>query len=68
MVLLSLSRVYPLIRGMTSFCEPSPRVFHGAATINNEYIVIFGGKNVKKNSSSFYILRPKEIKPTLDIE
>ena len=55
------------MRSSTSFCEPAPRVFHGATTINNEYIVIFGGKTQNKVSSSFYILRPKENKPTLDI-
>lgn len=43
-------------------------MFHGATPVNNEYIVIFGGKTSTKKSSSFYVLRPKESKPSLDIE
>lgn len=45
-----------------------PRVYHGATAINNESIVIFGGKNVNQKSASFYVLKPKELKIDLDIE
>lgn len=60
--------MYPLLKTCTSLCEPTPRVFHGSTTVNNEYIVIFGGKTKNKVSSSVYVLKPKEIRPTLDIE
>jgi hypothetical protein len=45
-----------------------PRAYHGATAINNESIVIFGGKNINQKSTSLYVLKPTNIKLDLDIE
>lgn len=68
MVNILLFRIYPIIRCKTHSCRPVPRVYHGATAVNNEFILIFGGKNVNQKSTSFYVLRPKDLKMDLDIE
>lgn len=47
---------------------PLPRVYHGSTVINNESIVIFGGKNINQKSTSFYVLKPKDANLDIDIE
>ena len=48
--------------------EPAGRVFHAATAVNNEYIIIFGGRNINSKTTSFYILKSIDLTPQLDIE
>lgn len=57
-----------MIKCKTPTCSPLPRAYHAATVVNSECIVIFGGKNLNPKSTSFYVLRPKDIKLDLDIE
>lgn len=65
---INILRIYPIIKCKTATSQPLPRVYHGATTIDNESIVVFGGKNINEKNTSFYVLKPKDIKLDLDIE
>jgi hypothetical protein len=65
---MCLFRIHPLVTSKTLNCKPLPRVYHGATSINNEKIVIFGGINDNQANTAFYVLKPTNIKLELDIE
>jgi hypothetical protein len=45
-----------------------PRVYHASTAVNNESIVIFGGKTLNQANTSFYVLKPTNVKLELNIE
>ena len=57
-------RIYPIVSGE----KPQPRYNHASTVVNNEYIVIFGGKlKEQRKNKHLYLLKPKEFKFSLDI-
>jgi hypothetical protein len=63
MVFMQLLRIFPIVNGEV----PRPRYNH-AATVHNDFIIMFGGKtNDLQKNKYFYILKPKDFQPSLDI-
>lgn len=48
---------------------PQGRLYHAAAVVGNEYMVVFGGRSSDNTRNKFlHLLKPKDFQPSLDIE
>lgn len=48
---------------------PRPRYYHASTVIQNDQLVVFGGRTKNQNTiENIYVLKPAENKITLNIE